>query len=89
MSNLASLLTENNPAYRRSALELASLVSLKDLADFNNGTYFDQNLFLGFLNLLAGINEVAVEIAKLPSVQGEDLPNWVRKNSEVQRVIVV
>lgn len=66
VQNLASLMTENNPAYRRSALELASLISLKDLADFSSGTYFDQNLFLGFLNLLAGINEVAVEIAKLP-----------------------
>jgi hypothetical protein len=64
--SLASLLTENNPAYRRSALDLASLVTVKDLADLNSGTYFDQNLYVGFLQLLSGMNEVAVEIAKLP-----------------------
>lgn len=66
VQSLASLMTENNPAYRRSALDLAGLVTVKDLADLNSGTYFDQNLYVGFLQLVSGINEVAVEIAKLP-----------------------
>lgn len=80
----------NDPAYRRDAIELASKITLSDLKSLNMETYFDTNLFVGYLQLLAGMNHVAIETTKqFASLKGQELPKWVVANQSVHRVIVL
>jgi hypothetical protein len=53
---LGSLINVTEPAYRRTALELAKKVSLDDLKSFYDGTYFGADLFVAYLQLLSGLN---------------------------------
>lgn len=45
VKSLTEVLEVSNPAYRREAVELADQITLHDLQQFSEGTYFDESLF--------------------------------------------
>jgi hypothetical protein len=61
---LQSLLVFNDPTYRRDAVQLASMIKLEDLRLLNEGNYFGEGLYLGYLELLGNLNKVAIETSK-------------------------
>ena len=63
---LVELMTVAVPLYRKEAAELAERITVQDLKQFNDGTYFGESLFFACFQLLKGVHHVAEEIAKLP-----------------------
>ena len=83
-------MTFNDPTFRKDALSLVQKIVLDDIKKLNEGKYFGENLFIGYLELLGQLNKVAIETTKkFSTIKTEEIPLWAKANQNTRKVQVL